>query len=444
MNNVRSIAVDMLEEIEKGGAYSTILFHKKVEHYSLNVLDKSLLTELVYGTLQRKLTIDYYLSYVIKTKKVQSWVRQLLRISVFQFLYLDRVPNHAILNEAVKIAKKRGHQGIGNFVNGVLRNFSRMELPDLTQLTPLTKRFSVQYSMPEWIVEKFIAQYGENTTEQLLQSLLLPPKMSARIQNRSISRDEVIERLEKEGFVVSKSPLTKEGIILEKGSVMNSELFKDGVITIQDESSMLVAPLGKLSPDSQVLDTCSAPGGKTTHMASFLSEKEQGKVIALDLHAHKIKLVQQNAKRLQVDAVIETQVMDAREAKNVYAPSSFDAVFVDAPCSGLGLMRRKPDIKYTKMQDSLLQLHYIQCEILDAVASLVKKGGRLVYSTCTLAQEENEKTVAYFLEKHPEFEIEPISEYNEVKASVTKQGSLAILPHEYQTDGFYICRFKRI
>ena len=240
------------------------------------------------------------------------------------------------------------------------------------------------------------------------------------------------------------SPVSPVGIRIHGGKIVDSPLFKDGMLTIQDESSQLVAPVGELEKDFLVLDSCAAPGGKTTHMASYLSASENGKVIALDMYEHKISLINQNAERLHVSDRIETQVLDAKEAVHAFAPESFDVIYVDAPCSGLGLMRRKPEIKYVKNAQDFLDLHQEQILILNSVSSLLKKGGRLVYSTCTLTTEENQMSVRTFLENHAEFAIVPIrSEYLD-KKSFTAEGFVQIYPHDYGTDGFFIsCMVKR-
>ena len=211
------------------------------------------------------------------------------------------------------------------------------------------------------------------------------------------------------------------------------------MVTVQDESSSLVAQVGGLQPGDKVLDTCAAPGGKTTHFASYLVAKEGGLVEALDLHENKLRKIHQNAKRLGVEDRIHTHALDARKVGELFKEESFDAVFVDAPCSGLGLMRRKPDIKYTKNSEDLTKLTKIQLEILSAIATMVKKGGKLIYSTCTINKGENEEVVHNFLREHPEFELQPIEEFGCTK----ENPMLTILPHEYHTDGFFIARMVR-
>lgn len=443
MDKVRNTAVDILEKIEKGGAYSTILFSQVLKQQSLTALDRALLTELVYGTLQRKLTLDAIIQYFVdKPKKMSSWVKQLLRLAIYQMAYLDKIPDHAIIFETVEIAKKRGHVGISKFVNGVLRSIQRQGFPNFDLEDPI-RRIHLLYSMPIWLVEKLVNEYGLDTTEKIAASVLTPAHMSARIQSLDKNRNELIEQLHEEGFEAVKSEMSNFGIRLKTGSVIHSTAFESGELTIQDESSMLVAPIGHIQKGERILDTCAAPGGKTTHMAAFIDETCGGEVCALDIHEHKIRLIEQNAKRLGVDKRIKTYQVDARHAAKLFEEESFDCIFVDAPCSGLGLMRRKPDIKYTKVEKDIHQLHKIQVEILNSIAKLVKKGGRLIYSTCTLVNEENNQTVQSFLNEHPEFSIDVIEDYPHLSKCVQSNGSLQILPHHFQTDGFYICRLVK-
>lgn len=442
MDKVRLAAMEIVEEIDKGGAYSTILFNRRVKELGLDDLDRGLMTELVYGTLQRKLTLDYYMQPYVKGK-LQSWVRNLLRTAFYQLIYLDRIPDHAVLFETVEIAKKRGHKGLGNLVNGILRAFLRNPRPKLEEIEPVNQGLSIQYSMPVWLVDRFLEDYGLDKTEAILSSLLNPPFMAARIQDLSESREQVIADLEAEGFKAWPSEVYDRGIRIASRSVVTSKLFEQGRITIQDESSMLVAALGAIEPQDLVLDACAAPGGKTTHMASFISEEKNGKIIALDIHKHKVKLIEENAERLHVNQNIQAQVLDARKAYEIFEPQSFDKIFVDAPCSGLGLMRRKPDIKYSKKAEDITKLHDIQVEILNSLADLVKKGGRLIYSTCTLTSEENSRTVSRFLQAHPDFTIEPIIEWPHLEKCIQADGSIQLLPQDFGTDGFYICRLKR-
>lgn len=319
-------------------------------------------------------------------------------------IYLDKIPAHAILFEAVEVAKKKGHIGISKFINGVLRSAERKGFPDTETISDPIERLSIELSMPRWLVEKFTADIGLEETKHLGESLLRPSHSSARVNGKFLTVDEALEAMEEEGFDVRESVISPVGIVSDGGHFASSPLFQSGQLTIQDESSQLVAPALQIEPHHQVLDACAAPGGKTTHIASYLSAEEGGKVTALDLHEHKVALITENAKRMHVEDVVTAMKLDARNVDQEFSDEQFDRILVDAPCSGLGLMRRKPDIKYTKKEKDLLNLQKVQLGILEQVAPKLKVGGLLVYSTCTIANEENKDTIEHFLAAHEEFE----------------------------------------
>lgn len=285
-----------------------------------------------------------------------------------------------------------------------------------------------------------MAEIGEEETRKLGLSLLEPSRVSARIDLRFLTRAEAIEALEEDGIEARISELTPYGIIADKGFLAGSELFQNGWLTIQDESSMLVAQALQVAPGQKVLDACAAPGGKTTHIASLL--QEEGSVTALDIHDHKLKLVRENAERLRVSDTVVTKKMDAREASKNFAPESFDRILVDAPCSGLGLMRRKPDIKYQKKTQDFVQLSKIQLEILKNCAPTLKSGGIMVYSTCTIAKEENQKVIAEFLAAHPDFEKIELDLETKLEPAIHEQ-MLVLYPEMFMTDGFFICAMRK-
>ncbi len=429
----------ILEKVNTKGAFSNIVLNQTIEKNALSREESNLLTELVYGVIQRKRTLDYTLEPLLNPKKkLEDWVLELLRLSVYQLHYLERVPDHAVLNEAVNIAKSRGHKGIAGLVNGVLRNVLRSEKPDFKKITDPVKRLGIQYSLPDWMIETTIQQIGIEETEKYAQSLSEKSKVSLRINQKQISTKEAIEQLTAEGYEVSESIVSPQGLISESGLPAKSALFKSGKITIQDESSMLVAPALQLEVGDKVLDACAAPGGKTTHIASYLDAERGGEVLALDLHAHKIKLIEENAKRQNVDGVVNAKNIDARKISEQVSTESFDKILVDAPCSGLGLMRRKPEIRYSKTTEDLKSLQKIQIDILSHMAPLLKANGRLVYSTCTITPEENEQVIQAFLEEHPEFTVEPVFLENK-NLKLDADNMFRLYPHEFQTDGFFIC-----
>ncbi|MGP6138739.1 16S rRNA (cytosine(967)-C(5))-methyltransferase RsmB [Jeotgalibaca sp. A127] len=442
VHSVRYLAMEILTAIETEGAYSNILLNATIEKEGLDAKDAGLLTTIVYGVTQRKLTLDYGLSPFIRApKKLENWVLNLLRLSVYQMQYLDKVPDHAVLYDAVEIAKKKGHVGIAKLVNGILRNVQRKGLQDWNEITDPKKRISIGASVPEWLVKKFSKELGVEKAERLFFSLLEAPYVSVRVQNTE-KLTSIMEELRDEGKNVVPSPLSPVGLRILSGKVTDSPLFINGEITIQDESSQLVALLGHLKATNTVLDACAAPGGKTVHMASFLDE---GVVHALDIHDHKIHLIAQNADRMKVSNRVKTHLLDAKDVQTVFPEKSFDTIFVDAPCSGLGLMRRKPEIKYGVTNAAIKALHSEQMAILNAVTPLLKDNGRLVYSTCTLAPEENQGTIAAYLEEHPEM-LKQTIDFNQVKIPETigiEEGMLQIFPDDFGTDGFFICTMEK-
>lgn len=451
-HSVRYLAMEIVEAVENDGAYSNLLLHATIEKKQLNEKDAGLLTGLVYGVLQRKMTLDYGLSaYIRAPKKLESWVRSLLRVSVYQMAYLDKIPDHAILYDAVEIAKYKGHTGIAKLVNGILRNVQRNGLKEWQEISDPIEKISVGASIPVWIVKKLTEQLGIAKTEEIAFSLLQNPYISIRVQNaEKIGIEETLHQLEEEGILVEKSPLSPSGLRLLSGKAAGNKLFQAGKITIQDESSQLVALFGKISPADQILDACAAPGGKTVHMASFLEKAAGGKVFALDVHEHKIGLIEQNADRMKVTDRIQSQLLDAKKAAEIFKPETFDVIFVDAPCSGLGLMRRKPEIKYALHPPDIQALQEEQKEILKAVEPLLKKGGRLVYSTCTITQEENQDTIKKFLESHPYMAVIPADSKTATENQdgfpekiVTPEGYVEIFPDDFGTDGFFICAMEK-
>ena len=430
--NAREQIVRVLEEVFEHGAYSNIALKKTLEHSQLSDKDRSFVTEVVYGTVARKITLEWYLSHVIEDRtKLDPWVYYLLMMSLYQLVYLDRIPDHAIVNEAVQIAKRR-KEGSEKFVNAILRKLLREGLPAVDTIKRKNKRYSVQYSLPVWLVKELIEEYGEERACAIFKSLYQRNKSSIRVIDLD-EKEELAQLLEATSSLLASSALVKE-----QGHFAAHSLFKEGRITIQDESSQLVAPALDLQGDEWVLDACAAPGGKTTHLASYLTT---GKVTALDLYDHKLKLIQENANRLHVADKILTKKLDATKVFETFGPDAFDKILVDAPCSGIGLIRRKPDIKYNKESADFVSLQAIQLDILDSVCQSVRKGGIIVYSTCTIMGKENFEVVDQFLKNHPNFEQVPL---DHERKDILKNDCILITPELYGSDGFFISRFKRI
>ena len=432
VETARNLALAVLEDVFVNQAYSNIALNKHLKGSQLSAADKGLVTEIVYGTVARKLTLEWYLSHFIQDRdKLDNWLYILLLLSAYQLRYLDKIPSHAVVNEAVELAKAR-KKGSEKLVNAVLRRILREGWPDIDSIKRKNKRDSIAYSLPVWLVSKLKEEYGEERAQAIFKSLLVRNKASIRVAD--LSRKEEIKAV----LEATDSPLAATGLVKEHGHFAGHDLFAEGVITIQDESSQLVAPTLDPQGDEQVLDACAAPGGKTAHIASYLTS---GKVTALDLYDHKLDLIQENSERLGVAERVQTQKLDARKVHEFFGRDSFDKILVDAPCSGIGLLRRKPDIKYNKETADFTSLQEIQLEILGSVCQTLRKGGIITYSTCTIVSEENFQVVEAFLESHPEFEQVKLE--HECK-DILKDGCILITPELYGSDGFFISQFRKI
>ncbi|MBC1209671.1 16S rRNA (cytosine(967)-C(5))-methyltransferase RsmB [Listeria booriae] len=435
---VREIALDLIEKIENNQSFSHLLINDALKKSDLNPMDRALLTELVYGTTQRRITLDFYLAPFLK-KTPENWVLNLLRLSVYQLTFLDKVPEHAILHEAGEIARDRGHEGVTKFVNGVLRNVIRKGVPKIEDITDETTRIAVETSLPTWLAKRWIAQFGAEKTREIGLSFMEAPSQSVRVNENKVTVAELQAELSAQGIETEQNPYISEALMMEKGSIAETQAYHNGRCTIQDESSMLVAHALQLEDGLRVLDACSAPGGKTTHIGEKMHNT--GEIIALDIHPHKTKLVNKAAKRLDLTN-ITTEVLDARKATEQFEAASFDRVLVDAPCSGFGVLRRKPDIKYSKTEADIVNLARIQEAILAEVSTLLKENGILIYSTCTIDQQENRGVVEAFLQTHPEFQLERVQLPEKMQAYV-KADYLELVPTDIGSDGFFIASFRK-
>ena len=304
-------------------------------------------------------------------------------------------------------------------------------MPDPSQIKRVNKRYSVQYSLPVWLVKKLIDQYGEDRALAIFQSLFVRNKASVRVTDAS-RLDEIAEATGAE-----RSVLSPVGLVKSSGYFAGTDYFKEGLLTIQDETSQLVAPTLGIQGEEEILDACAAPGGKTVHMASYLTS---GHVTALDLYDHKLALIEENAQRLGLADKVKTQKLDASQVHQVFPADSFDKILVDAPCSGIGLIRRKPDIKYNKDLQDFESLKAVQLDILSSVCQTLRKGGIITYSTCTIIAEENQEVIQAFLESHPDFEQVAL---DHPCKDIVVNGCLAITPEQYLTDGFFIAQLRK-
>ncbi|WZL15613.1 MAG: 16S rRNA (cytosine(967)-C(5))-methyltransferase RsmB [Lactobacillus kefiranofaciens] len=397
--------------------------------------DQNLATRIVYGTIQYRLFLEYQLKGLVRTKITEKYLKPLLLMSLYQIIFLDKVPNRAVLDEANKLAKQFGrHHSSGyRIINGILRSFIRrgVILPDKKDRI---RYLSIKESVPEWLVNYFINNFGIKKTESVLTSINQPAKNSVRISSLVDSK-QVFAKLKADGYEPQWSNLSTHDVVLNHGGISQSDLFKQGKLTIQDEAASLVVEAFNFDQEADhVLDACSAPGGKTVQIA----ENIKGDVIALDIHEKKLNLVRENARRMHVEDRVKTKACDARKAPEIFKPGEFSKILVDAPCSGLGLLRRKPEIRYTKSLQDLQNLQKIQLAILNSVSSLLKEQGELVYSTCSISIEENEQVVKQFLRQHPSYKLEPFK----LSKLESETGMLKVMPDLDGNDGFFIAKFK--
>jgi len=437
LGNPRDAALFVLMDVDKNQAYSNLLLTKHMNQHKIAGIDKGLMTELTYGTLQHKMTLDFFLAPFIKGK-LENWVQWVLRMAVYQIHYLDRIPNHAVVNEAVQLAKYHGHKGVSGLVNGVLRAFLREGAPSFDSIKDPLERLSIETSHPEWMLENWIQAFGFEKTEQIARQNNVAPPQTIRVNTMKISIDDAIQALESEGFTVRKGILP-ESLHVAGKTAATSALFASGQFTIQDESSMMPAHALQLEKGMSVLDMCAAPGGKTTHIAQLLANT--GHITALDLHENKLKYIHENAERLGFTH-ISTVAADARQAQEVLEQKQFDRILVDAPCSGYGVIRRKPDMKYAKKPQDAERLATIQLAILNEAYSLLSPGGILVYSTCTIEPTENDEVIDAFLHSHQDMqELSLPDVFTALPHGAAKVGH-QVLPYP-DGDGFYVVALQK-
>ena len=445
--NVRELVTDMVTEIVAGREKSHILIRNVLDKYNyLPAHDRSFIKKVTEGTMERLLTIDYVLNQFSKVpvNKMKPFIRSLMRMSVYQILYLDKVPDSAACNEAVKLAQKRGFGPLKGFVNGVLRNVSRNKVqiifPDREK--DLVRYLSVIYSIPVFIVELLLSQYGEADAEAILKGYLLERPVCVRVSERLSEKEngQILHNWMTLGMEMKQHPWISYAYELHQaGNLKEDENFNAGLYTVQDISSMLVGEIAGIRKDDYIVDVCSAPGGKALHACDKLAGT--GCVDARDVSDYKLSLIIENKERLHADN-LSVKVWDAR-IKDESIEDKADVVLLDIPCSGLGVIGRKPDIKYRLDEASFAELSSLQKEIVDAVAGYVKPGGTLIYSTCTLRKEENEQMISYIAEKYG-FTSDSLNPYipEELHNADTEKGYLTLLPTD-KSDGFFMARLIR-
>ncbi len=441
MKNARYYATDILTKIFNEGAYSNIYLNKVLKEANINIKDKALITQIVYGTVKYKNTIDRILDSFLKKgikdlDKKEPFIANVLRMSIYQLKYLDKIPSFAVVNEGVQLSKNK--RSLSKLVNGILRSYLR-EKESRVSFRSKMDELCFKYSFPMPFVKLFKQQYGIDRAKEIMVGLNEVPNVTVRVNCLKCEYDDVFNILEKDGYKIEEGFVCPEAIHIEKGgSIENNSAFVDGKITVQDESAMLVGLISDVRDNISVFDLCSAPGGKTTHISELLNNT--GVVKAFDIHEHKIKLINDNLNRLGISNV-DVQVMNA-EILNDDLIDSGDRVLVDVPCSGIGIIRKKPEIKYINIGKNLDSLIATQRKIIVNAAQYVKVGGYLIYSTCTLNKDENERNIQWFLKNNKNYAIEKIFVGNLSNLIYDEIGSLTILPNKYM-DGFYIAKLKR-
>jgi len=445
MDLPREIALKILYDINEKGAYSNIALSRELSDGVVRPLDRAFITEMVYGVLKWKLTIDWIISRFssLKMKKISPWILNIMRLGVYQIIYMDKVPDSAACNESVNLSKRYGHAGSSKYVNGVLRNISRNKdnIPYPDKKSEAVKYLSVKHSHPEWLVEIWIKRFGPAFTEELLINNNQIPDFTIRTNVLKTDPQKLMEELQAKGLKVLKGRYLDEALIIENPSAFTSlDAYKNGHFQVQDESSMLAARILDPRSGELVIDVCSAPGGKTTHIAELM--KNKGVVIARDVHEHKIVLINEAAKRLGID-IIKAEIFDASKLDEKYIGKA-DRVLVDAPCTGLGIIRKKPDIKWTRKAEDKKEITALQKVILKNAAMYIKTGGVIVYSTCTIEKEENIDIIEDFLKNNKDFELDNIQGcVPEGLREYIRNGYIELYPNINRIDGFFIARMIR-
>lgn len=446
--NMRELSLNMLMEILEEGKYSNTVILNTLKNYQyLEKQDRAFLTRLTEGVIERLIELDYIINEFskVKVKKQKPVIRNILRMGVYQMKYMEQVPERAACNEAVKLADKKGFYHLKGFVNGVLRNIAR-NLDNISYPDRKKDRigyFSVIYSMPEWIVSLWLDSYGEDITEKMLIASMDEKKTTIRCNSRNVKKEDLKKRLEAEGVTVEEGVYAKEALKISNYNYIDKlPGFYKGDFSVQDESSMLVGIVSGVKENDKVIDVCAAPGGKSLHISELMNGT--GMISARDISENKTAMIDENILRLHAHNVT-TKVWNAEKMDTEWVNKA-DLVIADLPCSGLGVLGKKNDIKYKTSKESIEELVKLQRKILTTVSSYVKQGGTLIYSTCTVNLEENNKNITWFLEQYQdEFEMVSLNPYlpEELQNEQTEKGYLQLFPGIHKTDGFFLAKFRR-
>ena len=429
--SVKYVTMGLISKVDKG-AYSNIVLNDAFREFFLSPKEKAFMTEIFYGVIRNKKFLDYIIERYTKDIR-KEWIRNLLRISIYQITFMNS-DDKGVVWEATELAKKYSI-AISKFINGTLRNYLRNKDSELKKLDD-EKNYEVLYSIPKWFYDTLEKQYGNDNLKQAITSLKKIPYLSVRVNKLKYTEEKFEEFLKEKDIQIIKKVDTV--YYVNSGLIINSEEFKTGKIIAQDASSYLAAKNLGAMPNELVLDICAAPGGKTAILAEEM--KNSGEVIAIDIHQHKIKLIDTNMKKLGID-IVKATVMDARNVNK--QGRKFDKILVDVPCSGYGVIRKKPEILYSKNKENIEELAKLQLEILNSAADILKDGGELIYSTCTITDEENTNNIKKFLEERKEFKVEKLYIPENVSGDYDNLGGFCINYKEEIMDNFYIIKLKK-
>ena len=430
--NVKQVAINLISQVDRG-AYSNIALNETFKTLNINSKEKAFITEIFYGVIRNKKFLDYIIEKNTKEIK-KEWIRNLLRISIYQITFMDS-DNKGVVWEGTELAKKKYGVPISKFINGTLRSYLRNKDSELKSLAD-EKNYEVLYSIPKWFCDILEKQYGNENLKQAITSLKKIPYLSVRVNKLKYTEKEFEEFLKEKDIQIIKKIDTV--YYINSGLIINSEEFKTGKIIAQDASSYLAAKNLGVMPNELVLDICAAPGGKTAVLTENMENR--GEIIAIDIHQHKIKLIETNMKKLGID-IVKAIVMDARNVNK--QGRKFDKILVDVPCSGYGVIRKKPEILYSKNRENIEELAKLQLEILNSAADILKDGGELIYSTCTITDEENTNNIEKFLKEREEFKVEKLYILENVSGDYDKLGGFCINYKEEIMDNFYIIKLVK-
>ena len=429
--SVKYVAMKLISFVDKG-SYSNIVLNDAFKEFYLTAKEKAFITEIFYGVLRNKNFLDYMIEKNTKVIK-KEWIRNLLRISIYQLTFMSSDAK-GVVWEAAEIAKKHGI-AISKFINGTLRNYLRNKDLEIKKLHD-EKNYEILYSIPQYFCDILEKQYGSENLNQAIISLKKIPYLSVRVNKLKYSEEEFEEFLKERDIQIIKK--VDSVYYVNSGLIINSKEFKEGKIIAQDASSYLAAKNLGAKPNELVLDICAAPGGKTAVLAEEMENK--GEIIAIDIHQHKKKLIEENMKKLGID-IVKATVLDARNVNK--QGRKFDKILVDVPCSGYGVIRKKPEILYTKNRENVEELASLQLEILNSAADILKNGGELIYSTCTIISQENTENVEKFLNERKEFKVKALNIPENVSGEYDKLGGFSINYKEEIMDNFYIIKLVK-